>query len=243
MPEPYYRPDLARVHHEGFGHHAPLVAPGILRVLEPVRAAGGLVVEFGCGSGLLTRLLVDAGHRVLATDASPAMLDLARATVPDAEGFALVALPDDPIPAADAIVGVGHPISYLRSEEAIHEALAAMADALRPGAILAFDVCDLEWGEARRAAPTFGLQTDDWALITDYSVPTPDRFVRQMAIFTRNEDGSGRRDDERHDNVLLDTSTLPPLLEAHGVMATVGTSFGGERLPVGLHTVIGRKAG
>ena len=63
MDEPYYRADLARVHHLGFAHHAPLVAPGILRLLEPVRASGGLVVEFGCGSGLLTRLLLEAGPR------------------------------------------------------------------------------------------------------------------------------------------------------------------------------------
>src|SRR4029079_19725887 len=98
MDEPYYRPDLARVHHEGFSFHAEEVAPGILSILEPVRASGGLVVEFGCGSGLLTRELVGAGPRVLATDASPAMLALARETAPGAEAFAVVTLPRDPVP-------------------------------------------------------------------------------------------------------------------------------------------------
>src|SRR5215467_10498779 len=81
----YYRDDLALVHHRGFGFHADICAPGILELLEPVRARDGLVLEVGCGSGLLTRYLVDAGHRVIATDASPAMLELARETVPDAE--------------------------------------------------------------------------------------------------------------------------------------------------------------
>jgi SAM-dependent methyltransferase len=243
VPEPYYRPDLARVHHEGFGQHAALVGPGILRLLAPVLARGGLVLEFGCGSGLLTRTLVDAGHRVLATDASPAMLRLARETVPDAEAIERLALPGDPVPPADAIVGVGHPISYLPSEAAIHQALAALAAALRPGGVLAFDVCDLSWGEARRDAAPFARRTDDWALITEFSVPSPDRFVREMAIFTRNPDGSWRRDDERHDNVLLDTSTLPDILAAHGVEATVRASFGEETLPVGLHVVVGRRRG
>jgi SAM-dependent methyltransferase len=106
--EPYYRPDLALIHHVGFGLHADATAPGILELLSPIRARGGLVVEIGCGSGLLTRYLVDAGHRVIATDASPAMLDLTRETVGDAEDIVLLTLPDDPIPAADAIVGVGH---------------------------------------------------------------------------------------------------------------------------------------
>ena len=35
--------------------------------------------------------------------------------------------------------------------------------------------------------------------------------------------------------------TIPPLLRAHGVEATVGTAFGDETLPRGLHTVVGRQ--
>ena len=84
---------------------------------------------------------------------------------------------------------------------------------------------------------------DDWTLVTQFSLPTPDRFVRQMAIFSRNPDGTWRRDDERHDNVLLDVTTIPPLLLAHGVEASVGAAFGDETMPKGLYTVVGRKAG
>lgn len=61
--DPYYRRDLALVHHRGFGFHAEACAPGILKLLEPVRQRDGLVLELGCGSGLLTKELVDAGHR------------------------------------------------------------------------------------------------------------------------------------------------------------------------------------
>ena len=61
-----------------------------------------------------------------------------------------------------------------------------------------------------------------------------------MAILMRNEDGSWRRDDERYDNVLIDTSRVPALLGEHGVDATVETSFGTEELPEGLHAIIGR---
>jgi hypothetical protein len=62
-----------------------------------------------------------------------------------------------------------------------------------------------------------------------------------MAVFTRNEDGSWRRDDERHDNVMLDTKLIPGLLRKHGVEAEVGSAFGTEELPEGLRTVIGHK--
>lgn len=238
---PYYRQDLALVHHLGFGFHADTVAAGILNLLEPIRDRNGLVVELGCGSGLLTRHLVEAGHRVIATDASRAMLALAEGTAPGAEQFAQLVLPDDDIPGCDAVVAVGHPFSYLPDEESVDRAFVAAAEALRPGGILAVDICDLEWGVARRDAPNLGRVGEDWAIITEFSMPSPARFVRQMAVFVRNKGGTWRRDDERHDNVLVDTALLPGLLADHQVEATVAPSFGAEILPLGLRAVIGHR--
>lgn len=238
--EPYYRRDLALVHDLGFGSHADNCASGVLTLLEPVRRRGGLVLELGCGSGALTRHLVDAGLRVLATDASPAMLDLTRRAVPEAD-VRRVTLPDDPLPPADAVVSTGHALNYLPGTAAVERALVGIAAALRPGGVLAIDLCDLAWGEARRAQADLALVRDDWALVTRFSVPQPDQYVREMTIFVRNEDGTWRRDDERHDNVLLDTSQLPPLLRQHGLDVTVGASFGREELPAGLVTLLGTR--
>jgi SAM-dependent methyltransferase len=238
----YYREDLARAHHLGFGAHAELCAPGILKLLLPVLARRGLVLELGCGSGLLTRYLVDAGHRVIATDASPAMLELARDYVPDAEAVRLLTLPDDPLPSVDAVVSIGHVLSYLPDEAALWWGVEAIGRALNPGGVVAFDICDLEWGRARQGLPNHGWVSDDWALITRFSEPSPARFVRQMAVFTRNADGSWRRDDERHDNVLVDTSAIPDVLRQSGVDAAVGRSFGAEELPQGLRAVIGERS-
>jgi SAM-dependent methyltransferase len=243
---PTYRPDLALVHHEGFGFLAEQCAPVIVELLRPVRARGGLVVELGCGSGILTRVLVEAGHRVVATDASPAMLDLARRHVPGAEDVRRLVLPDDPIPEADAVVSVGHVLSYLPDAAAIDRALVAAARALRPGGILAVDLLDLDYGASRRDAPDFGKVTDGWAIVTRFSLPAPDRFARDITVFVRGDDGSWRRDDERHENVLVDVARVPELLAGHGVAATVGESFGAppaEPPPFpGLCTVVGRRA-
>lgn len=240
MPaSPYFRSDLARIHHEGFGFHADAVAPGILTILEPVLERGGLVLELGCGSGLLTKSLVEAGHRVLATDASPAMLELARSTVPDAEAIERITLPDDPLPEVDAVVSIGHALSYLSTADAIDRALVALARALRPGGILAIDLCDLEWAAARVGEHERSRVGDDWAIITRFSVPNPDRYVRDMTTFVRDPDGSWRRDDEHHDNVMYETARIPGLLAREGVYVEVRRSFGTEQLPVGLRAIVG----
>ncbi len=127
-----YRRDLARIHHLAFGVHADACAPGILALLEPAR--GGVVLELGCGSGALTRHLVAAGHRVLATDASPAMVELTRSHAPGVHGVRALVVPDDPVPQADAVVSVGHVLNYLPDEPAIDRALAAVGTAVRPAA-------------------------------------------------------------------------------------------------------------
>jgi SAM-dependent methyltransferase len=240
VADPYYRPDLALIHHLGFGFHADACAPGVLVLLAPVRERDGTVLELGCGSGLLTRHLTDAGHRVIASDASPAMLDLAAAHAPAAE-ITRITLPDDPLPAADAIVSVGHALNYLPDADALERALVAICGALRPGGVLALDLCDLRYGPPREGERPIGWATDDWVLVTETSLPAPDRFRRSMTIFTREEDGRFRRDHEVHDNLLLDTARVPPLLAQHGVEASLGTSFGAETLPPGIVTVIGRR--
>jgi SAM-dependent methyltransferase len=242
MHPPYYREDLALVHHLGFGFHADACAPGILHLLEGVGERDGLVVEIGCGSGLLTAYLVDANLRVVATDASESMLNLARSNVPGTDEIQRLTLPEDPIPRADAIVGVGHALNYLDGESQVEAALLAIAAALRPGGVVAIDLCDLEWGANRVNRPPQVWRTADWALITETAVPEPNRYVRFMTTFVKQEDGSWRRDDERHDNVLIDTTKVPELLARHGVEAVLAPSFGEEELPVGLVAVIGRKA-
>jgi SAM-dependent methyltransferase len=241
--DPYYRHDLALVHHRGFGSHAAACAPGILEFLAPVRARRGLVLELGCGSGLLSKELIASGHDVIATDASPAMVELARELVGgDARAVRRLSLPDDPLPQADAIVAVGHPINYLPDPGAIERALSGIAAALRPDGLVAFDVCDLEWGRVRRDAQSLGMAGADWAIITEFSIPGPGRFVRAITTFVPNGDGSWRRDQEHHENILIDTGRIPGLLAAHGIDATVRRSFGAETLPDGLRAITGQKS-
>jgi SAM-dependent methyltransferase len=171
------------------------------------------------------------------------MVELAREYAGGAEEVRVLVLPDDPLPPADAVVSVGHVLSYLADEAALQRALVAVARAVRPGGLFALDLCDLEWGALRREAPNSAKIDEDWAIVTRFEVPSPDRFVRHITTFLRNDDGSWRRDDERHDNVLVDTATIPARLAGGGLEVTVRPSFGDETLPPGLRVVLGRRPG
>jgi hypothetical protein len=168
------------------------------------------------------------------------MLDLARGHAPTAD-VRLLVLPHDPLPSADAVVSVGHVLSYLPDDQAIDLALTAIARALRPGGLFAIDICDLGSGRARHDAPPAARVHDDWAIITRFSLPAPNRFVRQITTFVRSQDSCWRRDDETHHNVLIDTARVPALLAAEGVQVTVAPAFGTEQLPTGLRVLIGQR--
>lgn len=237
-PTPYYRAPLARIHHEGFGFHADACAPGILALLEDVRRRKGLVVEVGCGSGLLTKHLTDAGLEVLATDASPSMLAIARSYAPDAVDHRLLVLPDDELPECDAVVSTGHALSYLPDSTRLGAALLTCARALRPGGVLALDLEDLSTRDAQMARPPTGWAGDDWALVLERVSDGPDHFARVQTIFVRQADGRYTREVERHDNVLVDVEGLVrPLLEGAGLRVEIGTSFGDESNMDGLLVV------
>jgi hypothetical protein len=169
------------------------------------------------------------------------MLAIARGIINDAEGIQQLILPEDALPEADAIVAVGHVLNYLEDEVAVHRALISIAKALRPGGVLAIDMQDLQWGSAYRSVPNQARVADDWALISEFSVPEPARFIRRHISFIRADDDTWKRDEEVHRNVLMDTAMVPTFLSAQGVLAHVGNSFGGETLPQGLVTVIGNK--
>ena len=148
-----------------------------------------------------------------------------------------------PCPRRTRIVGVGHPISYLPSLGAIHDALAAMAGSLRPGGVLAFDVCDLAYG----ARSVDGLASRGWLggrLGADHGVlgscagpvRAPDGDLHPATTT-----GTWRRDDERHDNVLVDVATIPALLAGTASRPRCATRSGPSGCRPASKVVVGRK--
>lgn len=239
MPTPYQR-DLAHVHNQAFGLHPDRLAPTFLEVLAPVAERGGTVLEIGCGTGMLTRHLVAAGLKVIASDASADMLELAREQVPGAVEHRVIALPDDDLPEVDAIVGVGHPLNYFTDEAPVHASLTTIANALRSGGLLAIDLM-VRTPDHEAHAP-MGRLGPDWALISTMEIPVPGRSVRHLTTFVRTEDGTYRRADEAHEFVHVDGAAALQTLRRNGIDATLGQAFGAVTLPEGLASVVGAKA-
>jgi ubiquinone/menaquinone biosynthesis C-methylase UbiE len=102
--------------------------PAVTEVLAAIPP--GVALDAACGTGRLTRLLLEGGHRVTGVDASEAMLARARLELP-AAGFRLGSLTSLPVDTASCdLVTCGLALTHLA---VIAPAIAELARVLRPG--------------------------------------------------------------------------------------------------------------
>jgi predicted RNA methylase len=67
----FYGAEQARIHDTAFGVLAATAATDVLDLLRAGSHDRGLVVDLGCGSGILARVVIDAGYDALGVDISP----------------------------------------------------------------------------------------------------------------------------------------------------------------------------
>jgi len=237
-----YRADLAHIHHEGFSEFARSAAPGVLELLRRAGIDQGRVVEVGCGSGVLARELAKAGYEVVAYDASPAMIELARRVIPsEVEGspeadsftagdpstslgmtprFAVARFEDAPLTNADAILAMGEVLNYGDIRSFLPRAAASAAR------FLLFDIAE------KGSYPAYDerrIGGDDWSVIV---VKESDgaRLTRRVLTF-RQLGGQTHRDEEMHHLELYDRDEILSLLP--GFRVRIRRSYGRRRLPKG----------
>jgi SAM-dependent methyltransferase len=102
-------------------------------LLDALPAAPARIADLGCGTGTLTRLLSDEGYAVDGLDFSPAMIQRARAKVPDARFVIGDAAEPGLEPAEYDAVLTRHVLWAMPDPEA---AVASWARLLAPGGIL-----------------------------------------------------------------------------------------------------------
>ncbi|HEU0201370.1 MAG TPA: class I SAM-dependent methyltransferase [Burkholderiaceae bacterium] len=236
----YYDADLAWVHHAGYAGYVENAGAGIVRLLlESGLRPGAVVLDVGCGSGLLARRLLTAGFAVHGIDASPAMIELARTQAPAAR-FDVMALPAGVLPTADAVVSTGHVLNYLDTRADIARALGELAQAVRAGGLLAIDLMTERFAAARDLSAPHAKVEDDWAIITRFARPAPHRFDRTITVF-RRVDGTWRRSDEQHRNMTFEPAHALRILRENGIDAQEHAAFGTEKLPEGLIVLAGAR--
>jgi 2-polyprenyl-3-methyl-5-hydroxy-6-metoxy-1,4-benzoquinol methylase len=222
----HYREELAWIHHTGFSEFSESAAPGILEILWKAGIRDGLIVEMGCGSGVLSRALTAAGFEVAGYDASRAMIDLARNTAPLAR-FQTGSFGHLALPRCHGITAIGEVLNYGTLENVSHF-IAEAARALPRGGMLLFDAAEPEGYPPHDERRIGG---EEWSVIVE-KYREGNRLTRRIWTF-RRVGNDVIRDEETHTLELYDGTTLLTILREAGFRVRTRRSYGSRRLPPG----------
>ncbi len=224
-----YQTDLAYIHHVGFSDGARIIAPWLADQLQTRRIRRGLVVDLGCGSGVLAAELVRRRYDVLGVDVSPAMIALARRTAPGAR-FLTGSLFHTPLPSCHAVTALGEAVNYATGGSGLRRLLQRVFRALEPGGILVFDF--VQGPVTSQLAPTQRhLQGPDWAVLIETNKRSTFGLQRRITLFRKVGRGF-RRSEEAHELRLYDRLRVVKTLREIGFrVRTLRTLGAAELLP------------
>jgi SAM-dependent methyltransferase len=233
-----YESDLAYVQAAAFGTLAQGAATEIIRRLQSSIAQVHRVLDVGCGAGVLTKALTDAGFEVTGIDISADLLEFARANAPSAHFFHASAY-DFQSTGYDAVVAVGEALTYhadsTKADNLVSGFLQRVADGLPAGGMIIFDVIGL--GEPSLVARTW-RSGDDWAVLVETTENQSEgTLVRDIQIFRRVGD-LYRRSREVHTVRLFDVSKLCEQLDSLGFATETARSYGAQELPPRRHAIL-----
>jgi SAM-dependent methyltransferase len=232
-----YRNDLAYIHDAGFGGFARAAAQVLLDTMQRQGIVRGLVVDLGCGSGILAGAVVDAGYEALGIDISEAMIALAREQVPQGH-FRVETLLSAELPPCVAVAAVGECLNYLFDASNTKSKLAKLFRrihaVLLPGGLFLFDVA--EPGRVPGAGPRRAYwEGDDWAVLVHSEEDRRHGLLTRRITSFRRAGELYRRDQEVHRQRLFRRSELARQLRGIGFRVRILRSYGPLRFGPG-HT-------
>jgi SAM-dependent methyltransferase len=238
-----YHDDLAYIHDTGYGAFARSAAPVLLGALRRQGFPRGLVVDLGCGSGILAAEIAAAGYDVLGFDVSPAMLALARKRVPQAR-FRHQSLWAAELPSCVAVTAIGECFNYLfdrtNSDKALEQLYRRVWDALCHGGVFLFDVAE------PGRVPGSGRQKQfreeaDWSVLVAADEDRERRQLTRRITSFRKVGKLYRRDHEVHQLRLFKGSEAARRLRQLGFRVRLLRGYGSFRFPPGYVGLLGRK--
>lgn len=228
----YYKEDLAYIHDTGFSEFALKSAPGIIEILKRY-IKQGLVVDLGCGSGLLAEKLAQEDYRVLGIDLSTSMIAIARKRVPFGE-FKIGSIFRESLPHCGAVTAIGECFNYLfdpeNNERTLLDLFRKVYNALNEKGVFIFDLLEPGQLKQNEVIRNFSVGNDWVVLVEKQEDQTARILTRRIITFHRRSGLQYRRSDEVHLAKLYESKKIVQALRQTGFRVRLLRGYGQYRL-------------
>lgn len=169
-------------------------------LLQEYGVRDGLVLDLGCGTGTLTRLLADRGYDMIGVDLSGDMLEEAM----EKSGPEILYLQQDMrefelYGTVGAIVSICDSMNYLMGYEELVQVLKLANNYLDPGGIFIFDLNTLYKYREILGEQTIAENREEGSFIWENYYDEEERVNEyDLTLFIREEDGRFQKYEETH---------------------------------------------
>ena len=220
---------------------------GISKILTEHGISEGLILDLGCGTGTMTRLLRQKGYDMIGVDASAEMLEIAR-NHPD-EG--ILYLQQDMrefelYGTVAAVVCVCDSLNYITEEEDLLQVFRLVWNYLDPDGVFFFDMNTIYKYKEMLGETTIAENREEGSFIWEnYYDPEEQLNQYDLTLYVQDEDDRYVRFEETHIQKAYALERVLELLEKAGLKAEqIFDSDTGEAVmeTTGKFCVVARKA-
>ena len=179
----------------------------------------GLILDLGCGTGKLTRLMEQKGYDMIGVDNSFEMLDIAREQ--DSENI-LYLMQDmrefELYGTVRAVYSACDSVNYILEEEELLEVFKLVNNYLDPGGLFIFDINSSYKYHELLAENTFAETREEGSFIWENYFDEEEGINEyDLTLYIEEEDGRFARFQEMHYQKCYELNTIKKLIEAAGL--------------------------
>lgn len=191
----------------------------LISLLEEYGVSDGLVLDLGCGTGKMTRLLTKAGYDMIGVDNSGEMLQIAMEQgtegilylCQDMREFELYGT-------VAAVVSICDSVNYILEEEDLLSVFRLVNNYLDPGGVFIFDLNTLYKYRELLGETTICENREEGSFIWENYFDEEEQINEyDLTLFIREESGLFRKYEETHYQRGYELETIKQLLDEAGM--------------------------
>lgn len=182
----------------------------------------GLVLDLGCGTGTLTRLLADEGYDMIGVDLSDEMLEMAMEKEAEEPKGILYLMQDmrefELYGTVRAIVSICDSMNYMLDYEDFVEVLRLANNYLDPGGVFIFDLNTIYKYKETMGETTIAENREESSFIWENFYDEDEQINEyDLTLFIREEDGRYQKQEEVHYQKAYDLDTVKQAIAEAGM--------------------------